>query len=398
MKKRFNAIDFVIFALYLALFKIYAVPQLVQQGYKVVFLVAVFWYFFRNMERKRFLNMTIPYGCVVILSTVLGFFSGWVGLANIVHAVTYAACLLALYMLCLHCREQNYMMMAAKRLLQITALYCGISVLSIIIQGHSADGTSITYFFGNKFATSYYFIMFAALVYMVYYEYIMKGIFMKLAFSCLAVSVVLICNYVYCTTAVLAALVLVVAPLLPEKLRNFLMHPLTIMGCVVAVAVLPLLIDPIMNNKLVQFVVQDVLGENLALTGRRKIYTALADIIDGNILLGYGYGNRVVEKVVSFGNAQNGFLQLAVDYGVLGGVAFVAMLLRCVLFPTEKRRYWPVYVLMYTMIIASIVEISYNYIFFLAIFVLRWAQTEKEQHGVLFRLVEDHQKRKNNKG
>lgn len=392
--KKWNRIDWIIVLLYLSLFKVYAVPQLLQQAFKVASLAVVLWYFYKNMPRKRFWNMTAPYGMLVIFSTVLGWILGYVGFMNMVHAVTYAACILALYMLLQHCTEQDYRRQALVRVLQITGVYCAVSAISVMVLGGSDDGTSITYFFGNKFSTSYYFILFAALVYMLYYEHIMADWFTRSCFAGLAFAVVLVCYRVYCTTAVLAGLGLVAAPLLGEKPRRFLMHPATIVAAVFLVAVFPLVVEPVLQSTVVQFVVQRVLGENLTLTGRLSIYRALADIIDGSILFGYGYGNRIVEKVVSFGNAQNGFLQLVIDYGVLGGTAFMAILLRCIAYPKEKTRYWPAYVLMYVMIVASTVEITYNYMFFMAIFMLRFAEKDDGTCGVMGRLLEDWRKRK----
>lgn len=387
--KKWNMLDWVIVALYLALFKVYAVPQLVQQAFKIGALVFVFWYFYRNLPGKRFWNMTVPYSALVVLSTVLGWIFGHVGFMSMVHGVTYGACLLALYLLFSHGAEQGQTRHILVRLLQITGVYCVISAISIIILGGSDDGTSITYFFGNKFSTSYYFVLFAGLVYILYYKFIMESWLARGWFAALALVVVVICYKIYCTTAVLAGLVLVVAPLLGQKLRRLLMHPATVVTCVFLVAVFPLVVEPLLQNSLVQFVIQKVLGESLTLTGRLSIYRALADIIDGSILFGYGYGNRIVEQVVAFGNAQNGFLQLVIDYGVLGGVAFMAMLLRCIIFSGEKEKVWPAYVLMYVMIVASMVEITYNFIFFMAIFILRFAEQDDGSRGVLSRVLED---------
>lgn len=370
---KFRQIDIAIYALYLALFKIYAVPQQLQQAYKILLIAYLLAYLCIYVEPRKLVNGSLPFGAAVILASILGAATGTVGFKSVLNGILYALCLFCMYTLMCHCRDLDYMDGAIACLLRITGVFCLISLVSIARLGRSSMGTEITYFFGNKFSTSYYFILFAGLIYVRYWEQIQGKLRWKLAFLALSAGVAALSFWLYCTTAALAAAVLVAGALLPRKLRRFFSQPAVLMIIVLVCGVIPFVINWILENKFVQYIIVDVLGENLVLTGRKRIYSMLAGVIGKRFLFGYGYGNNAVQLAVSFGNAQNGLLQFWVDYGAVGVVLFLGMIWRGTRASCGKDAYWGMYLLAYTMIVASIVEISYNFIFFLAVFFLQWA-------------------------
>lgn len=374
-----------LYAIYLVLFKVYAVPQIVQQGYKVLLLAGILVYLIFHVPFRKLLNESLFFGGAVVLASGLGYLSGAIALSGVFHSLLYALCLYALYALLRHCSEKDCMNDAVDCFWRMTGVFCLISLISIALQGTSNDGTSITYFFGNKFATSYYFLFFAALFYMRCHEKIKQRLRYKLIYLALALLAVVISDLVYCTTAVLSALVLVVLPFLPRWVTRKLANPWVVLVSMLVAGIIPFLITPILSLKPVQFVIVDLLGENMVLTGRSRIYSMLAEVILHRPLFGYGYANTAVADAVSFGNAQNGLLQMIVDYGILGGLFFILLVWRSLKAADKTRRSDALTVLAYAMIVASIVEISYNYIFFMAIFMLRWSQTrrsELSQNGI----------------
>lgn len=361
--------------MYMVMFKIYAMPQLLQQTYKVVLLGGVLIYLFLNMDLRRFLNGSLLFSAFVVASTLIGYMGGCIPLADVFNGVQFAVCLFALYTLFLHSAELGYTRQAVDCLWRITGVFCGISLLSILIQGTSPDGTTITYFFGNKFATSYYFLMFAGLSQVRYYKKIQRSMLYRFGAVLLAVLAIAVSGWIYCSTSMVAGAVLAVAPLLPKKLRRFAMHPITVMVVMLLCAVFPLIMEPIMSSKLVQYVVVNVLGESLSLTGRKKIYRYLLEVIGTRFAFGYGYGNDAVWQVVGFGNAQNGLMQFMVDYGACGTIFFLGMVYSCIKKARNKDWMWGAFALVYAMIVASLVEVSYGYLFFMALFLLCWAET-----------------------
>ncbi len=371
---RIRQIDIWIYAMYMVMFKIYAMPQVLQQAYKVVLLGGVLIYLFLHMDLRRFLNGSLLFSAFVVASTLLGYMSDCIPLSDLFNGIQFALCLFALYTLFLHCKDLGYTRQAVDCLWRITGVFCVVSLISILIQGTSPDGTTITYFFGNKFATSYFFLMFAGLSQVRYYHQIQQSLLYRFGAVALALIAIAISGWIYCSTSMVAGVVLVAAPLLPKKLRSFAMHPATVVVVMLLCAIFPLIMEPIMSSKLVQYVVVNGLGESLSLTGRKKIYRYLLDVIGARLAFGYGYGNDAVWQVVGFGNAQNGLMQYIVDYGACGTVFFLGTVYRCVNKAKNKDWVWGAFALLYAMIVASLVEITYGYLFFMALFLLCWAE------------------------
>lgn len=124
----------------------------------------------------------------------------------------------------------------------------------------------------------------------------------------------------------------------------------------------------LLNVPAVQFFIQDVLGRSLTMTGRTPIYDCLEFLINEKPMFGWGYGNTAVMALVGYGNAQNGIAELMVNYGAFGVLAFFATVIG--LFPSKKkfRSHNPRLVaIIYGTILASLVEISFSLVFFLAL-------------------------------
>ena len=111
----------------------------------------------------------------------------------------------------------------------------------------------------------------------------------------------------------------------------------------------------------VQYVVVDILGEDLTLTGRLGIYEILLEAMAQNPLWGWGQGNGMsfLGYFFSTPNAQNGLFNYITDYGIIG-----AGLLLCLLYTVCKRvqdeQSYPLLALIFTFIILSSVEITFN--------------------------------------
>ena len=61
-----------------------------------------------------------------------------------------------------------------------------------------------------------------------------------------------------------------------------------------------------------------VLGKGASYKGRLIIYEKITRIIEQKPWFGYGYMSDIVNQVVTFGNAQNGLLDMIVQYGIVG--------------------------------------------------------------------------------
>lgn len=90
-----------------------------------------------------------------------------------------------------------------------------------------------------------------------------------------------------------------------------------------------------LNWPIAQYIIVEMLGKDMSLTGRDFIFSSSIEIFMKHPLLGYGYESSIVEDTLSkifvaFNTAHNAFLQILIDSGLLGTsclviIFFIAM-------------------------------------------------------------------------
>lgn len=363
--------DLAIYALFLAVFKIYRIPLIIQQSMKIVLLVSVAIYLVRKCSAKQLLNKAVPLCVSIVVSGILSCKAGIIPVKSVFDGMLHSFCL---YMICLlmdFCQRINYRERLIDCLFKITSIYCVISLVSIVLRVNSGNKSEILYFFGYKFMTSYYFIFWLALYSMKYSNRIHRYIRSKYLYFLASLIVLLVCLWVDCATSVIAVVFVLVWQFIPWKLRRNFKRRIWIMVMVILAGVLPFFMSLILENSFVQNIVQNVLGRRLSLTGRMPIYMILQSYIRKRLYFGYGYGNTVIFEQLGYGNAQNGLLDHMLSYGLIGVMILFWTLWRCLKNRNSnepKVEGW--YTIFYALLIASVVEISFNYIFYMAVFAL----------------------------
>ena len=351
--------------LYFAVFKIVCVPQVVQQALKVCCVYFVILFIVTNLKGEDYKRAVVPFCLMVVISTLVGYLNGHVGIDNYIDAIFYAICLYELSLLVAACANRGRMRTLVNVLFWMTVIYCAFSLVFIVKVG-AADGPLLYYFAGNKFSTSYYFIMLACLTYA---KLVLNGsarMTTILATGLLGLVALLVSNYLYCSTAAVMAVFTLVLVVAPRRLKKILMKPSVVVGAMVLTGVVLLFLARILQIPFVQHIVIDILGENLTLTGRNLIYDSLGSVIAESPIFGYGYGNSAVAMSVGYGNAQNSIMETLVNYGAIGLCALLYLAWSSA--RREKPSWaWGMYILLYAMIIGSVVEITYNYYFFVAV-------------------------------
>lgn len=376
MKHSIKESDLVIYALYLAVFKIYHIPEIVQQIYKIVLLIAVAFYVIRKSRPRQLLNNALPLCVSIILSGILSYFAGFIELKSVFDGVLHAICL---YLICavMSLCERNEII---RCLYRITSAYCIISLISIALNVNSGHKSEIEYFFGYKFMTSYYFIFWLILYRIKHEKRIRKTTRARIGYFLATLSVLLVCYWVDCATSMIAVLFLLGWQFMPETVREKLENRSWALILVVLAGALPFFMSIILQNSFVQNLVQNVFGRRMTLTGRMPIYLVLRDYLEQRPWFGYGYGNTVINQRFGYGNAQNGLLEHALFYGLVGTAILIWTLWTCM----KKRgdgdaqtEGW--YMIFYALVIASVVEISFNYIFYMTVFAPKNSQLSGEK-------------------
>ena len=143
--------------------------------------------------------------------------------------------------------------------------------------------------------------------------------------------------------------------------------------------------ETLMEMPLVQFVVENVFERDATLTGRTKIFKMFFEVIEGNWLDGYGYGNGniVTTTLMGYANVQNALLQWVLQVGIMGTAGLVVVMYTVFRQIQRKRlrnmdMILPLVALIYMYIFLGSVETTFNMAFIL------W-------FGLIFMMVNERQ-------
>lgn len=376
LRIKLKKIDIIIALLYIAVFKIYAIPQVMQQALKIIFLCIVFLYVFSHVPIKKCINLGAVLGLAYSIPSIQGVLTHSITTRVFLDGVLYAVCIYAIYMVIQLGFQLNEIDRVIHDFYYLTGCYCVISFVSVLRVGTSTSGTEMTYFFGNKFSTCYFFIMLSALFYTVYFERIKAGFRYKAVYLCLCFIAIGMGAWTNCTTAMLGAVVLLGAVIFPDRVKKHFMSPIVLMIGIVIAGIMVFSITAILEIPQIQGFVVGTLGKSVGLTGRIHIYKNLFDVIRRKLIWGYGYNSSIVVRTIGYGNAQNGLMELMTNFGLVGICAFLWTVYYSISHKNVKLKHFGLYWFIVIMVICSIVEISYNYYFYSVLFLLRWVRDE----------------------
>lgn len=167
-----------------------------------------------------------------------------------------------------------------------------------------------------------------------------------------------------------------------ERLR-FLYRPSTyLFGLFVCDILFFLFITWIMTLPIIQYIVVDILGEDLTLTGRLWMYEQLGNVLAECPLYGFGIGNAPLTTFM-YGvgeNAQNGLFNMFIESGYIGTIAYLMTILLMIKQTEKKRFYFPIISFMYMMLLLSTIEVTFTtYFTAIMIMLLLGDKNEKKQ-------------------
>lgn len=337
------------------------------QGYRlVVCIVLILWALHR--QRRVFFKLTpiLLYSIVIPLSSIINHR----GASNLTSSVVALLMYFAIFLTIAKFLERYDLTSLYHLLLRVFFVYTVVNDVTVFVQGGSTT-RMIRYLVGTKFSVAYlHWMLLALFAFSSIYEH---GVKKNLKVWLLFAESVVIVMITRCTTGILGLILLMVIWLTHHtRLVKWLLNRKHIPITFGASVLVYLGLDLILKNSFINNIITSLLNESLTLTGRTTIYSYLSAIIAKKPWLGYGAESEVVKQTVGWGgNTQNGIMQTLVFYGVIGLVGLVAAILICCLkgrndtSDTEAST-----VMIILLLVASIVEISFNYYFFLSLAII----------------------------
>ena len=185
-------IDLAIWGMFIAISKPSIMPQTLQQIIKVVLLMLVIVFLFKRVKLKNYLN---PFGLMclaIVLSGILSFKDGVSTIDCIINGMLHALVLMSIWGIIFYCKNINYIECFVKDMFSVLSVYCLLSIVSMIIRGHSDVGGGTIYFWGTKFTTSYYFILWLTFFRLKYANALRRSIIVRFLYSLSAICIIVL--------------------------------------------------------------------------------------------------------------------------------------------------------------------------------------------------------------
>lgn len=359
------------YALFFAVFKPYFLPDALRQGMKIVILVGVFLFIVFNTNKKMLLNCSLIFCSCIILSGVVAGVGGNYEIRDILDSILYALTFYDLYTFAALCKSKGYSDKLITCMYRMNLIYCILTVISVAIVGVENNSNNVAYLFGNKFTSAYLFVLLIAL-YGASHEMNKKR--NQLSLCLIFVFAIFLSLYMDCATATVTLALLFVMYLIPDKMKQQLIKGKYVVIALILSALIVFWIEGVLKVDFVNRIVSDYFNKSYTVTGRLEIYNEyLANVILGSFWVGYGYSNMIMKNLTGvYANAQNGLLEIFVNFGFLGVAALLFTVYCCYKHSEKGTRKFYLSLVVYGMIIAAIFEVSLNWFFLLGLCLIRW--------------------------
>ena len=355
MKMTIRRADLEIMLLCLTFYETNIVPHYLFLLFKYVLLIYLFARHFFNIYSEKLLYAFIfLYGGVTTFSTAINHLP-----ENTVVAAAFYMIQIIVIFITVQSYLKKYSLKDLINCVVIIFLFLCIftDVLMLFVE-YNFENSSEHYFIGSKFAVSYLHCFTLAMMCFLNDRRRRHFIFSSVRIAAFSIMSVLVIIHVHCTTGIVAILASILLLILPKsKLCIFMSEKVLI----IVTSVMNFLIFgsySLLTTPVIQDMVINVFHKSANLTGRLQIYKIIILTIQKRFFIGYGYFNNVIENILSYGNAQNGIMKILIDSGFLGLIGYIGI----VYFGINKRykdeTYWPFFVFLYIMIVASAVEIN----------------------------------------
>jgi hypothetical protein len=327
----------------------------------------------------------VPYPFVILLFTLIIIVSSLINHVSLgnnetIQGISYAIRFLDIFLV-LHyafrVSDYKHVMMT---LFVLTALFFTINTLQIFlfsVQGtlqHAIDNES--FFSKGKFPVSYLGVQFLMLLNCVFHTKNKGNLIFAIINLLMGALIIKLSLQVQCSTGAVMAFASVVMLMLPQKIKKGLLSVISFLMIFTVMNAGMLLVQKILTIPIVEHLIVQVLNEDVTLSGRTELYSLIGQLLPKSGLFGFGYHSFIVYKVFgplghTWYNAQNGLLEIFLNFGSLGAIVFI-LILSCAFHESTAciesdvvNRFMPVVIFLYSSVIISAVEIPFDLTFFL---------------------------------
>lgn len=172
-----------------------------------------------------------------------------------------------------------------------------------------------------------------------------------------------------------------------KKLIQFTSPNMVIIALVVTLVFL-FVVNELVRLPAVQYLIEDLLGRDLTMTGRVVAYNQVPRKMQKYLLwgVGYGNGNTAAENMFRIANTQNAQVHWVLQGGIVSTLLIDTLLLqvfRILHRSPARQEIMPLVVLVYIYIVLGAVETTFNMYFFLLIMLILARVSQRETNPSL---------------
>lgn len=373
MKKiTINIYVFITWILYLSIFKIYYIPEYLRQGFKIITLIGVFLFIISKSSKKKLINVSLIYCFSVMLSAFLVYVEGKYNFKALLDSLLFCLTFYDLYSFIALSKEKNMYALVLNTLYKITILYCVLTIISVIFVGVENNSNNAAYIFGNKFTSSYLFILLVSL-YPATHK--MDNITCKLFELFLFIFATLFSLYLDCSTSTVTLIVLLMYYYTSKKFKKKTINEKTVCIMLLCCGLIVISITKLLQIDIINSIIFDIFDKSYTVFGRVEIYeNYLLELLSQRFWTGFGYSSGEMLNISSgiFANAQNGLFDIMINYGFIGIITVLFTVYYCYFKARKDDRMVYLSIIVLGMTVASIFEVTINWFFFLGLFLIRW--------------------------
>ncbi len=256
----------------------------------------------------------------------------------------------------------------------LTLVYSILNDIIMFIRPDMFLANDSNYLLGNKFQVSYFHILLLAFyMYYVKDKKDKKNVVFKTIFAVLAIC---ICLYTECTTALIGALLFLII-YVATKNNHKKIKPIFIMVLLIVSCSILILFSNIVHLKPIEYIIVNLLHEDITLTGRTYIYDNIFSVIGNKWLLGYGYGNSydIMFEQLHVPNTQNALLEYWLDSGILGVTLLLVLIYN--IFKDYNKNINSIVIYLYVFSILGCIEVTIDIIYIALLAMLNIGKVNK---------------------
>lgn len=370
---RIKKVDFLLFWMMLTVFKCYIFPESVRKIGKFVFLIVLFIFLVKRMNRKQLKNISILFALSMFLSSAVNYFSNALTVASLIETIAQSIMFYEIYTLIEYYALYDDLGRGLRCIYNANLLFCILTIISVLIVGTENNSNSAVYIFGTKFSSSYLFLFLIATYATTHTQTLMKN---RIITKIFALFTTMFSLYVGCSTTTVCSMIILLALCVPQRLWKYILNAKVLAGFMAFSAYSFVLFNQLLSIPFIHNIFFGIFNKTTTIYGRIQIYeTYLMNIIQLKPIWGYGYNNGIMYSVSKgvFNNAQNGVMDQMIGYGAIGVILLFYLTFFCINRGQNNSNSKYFILFIFTLIIASVVETTINWFFFIGIFLVRWS-------------------------